>query len=503
MKVKLMVQKSVNLNAHALLASIKIRLVDVLETLLAAGMDPNMHRLHDDKWEYKHAMGYTRTALEEYPLWVAATQHGPENDKLTHEERETRDNSVKMVGLLLAHGADPFATFKSRNPSHMSEHVRSVINETKDSVLISVEELDAEPEFQKVSILHDLLEHGNLVHPILEMSNLDPHHRDSRGRTVLHAASLSRVGIHAPIDVLLFGAGQEVEGPRQSAPSFLHHLSSIGTDKLAVDNQGRNILHLMLVAANGHLVSCHPILWVLPLLSEAEITALTTQADVYGNTPLHLALRYAILRRDASPVEALLEAGADPFAQDNRGNTALHILAYRVAESEAPWTLFTKMLELGLDINTRNSTGQTPIFNLNRSLPVYIGHVGSARAEYVTPAQALALFEDAGADLFARDKHGAGLLHVAAQLKQKEFPRSNRGMRHEQMRVATRFELLVNKGLDVAMEDEKKRTALDVAAAYDNQSVLKLFDKDNVRNKVTAAELEEVGAEYDSDDMGF
>ncbi|KAL5433594.1 hypothetical protein PMIN07_009971 [Paraphaeosphaeria minitans] len=501
--VKLMIEKGATLDASALFASMYFKLPIILETLLAAGLDPNSRRTHS-KDEVCGASGVS--ALEEYPLWVAATRHGIAADMGTDEKRKICDTAVKTVDLLLACGADPFALFEKKNPSFVSKR-----DEDHDhSSLIPAEELDAEAEFETVPILHDLLENGKLVHPILELPELDPQRRDPRGRTLLHAASRTRPGIHAPIDILFAEVGLEVESPKEIAPSFLHHLSSKGTDKLAVDNQGRNILHLMLTAANVHPASCHPISKVLPLLSEAEIMALIAQTDVYGNTPLHLALRYVLWQSDASPVEALLEAGADPSVQDNRGNTALHILAYRITESEASRKLFCKMLECGLDINARNAAGQSPVFNLNKSLPNPFQRVRSKRTESVTPVQALAIFEDAGADLFMTDKHGRGLLHVVARLKVEVdedwiMRRRFRDIpRHLQNIVAARFEVLVSKGLDAAMEDEQKRTALDVAVAYDNQGILRLFDKESVRNKITAAELEaEAEADYDEVDMGF
>ncbi|KAK7189881.1 hypothetical protein DPSP01_008409 [Paraphaeosphaeria sporulosa] len=502
--VKLMIQNGATLDSSALFASIHFKLPKIVETLLATGMDPNLRRPHKSKDGGSKASGVS--ALEEYSLWVAATQHGIAADTATDSKRKAGDTAIRIVSLLLAYGADPFALFERKNPNHVTKREE----DHDDSSFISANELDAEPQLETGSVLHNLLENGKLVHPILELPELDSQRRDPRGRTLLHAACRSRAGIHAPIDVLFIDAGLEVEGPKETAPSFLHHLSSNGADTLAVDNQKRNILHLMLAAVNVHAFSCHPILRALPLLSEAETVALINQADVYGNTPLHLALRYAILQSDASPVEALLSAGADPFAQDNRGNTALHLLAYRITESEASRTLFSKMLERGLDINARNAAGQSPVFNLNKSLPDYFEPVGNKRAEVVTPAQALTLFEDAGADLFIRDERGGGLLHVAARLKVKIdedwiMRRSLRDIpRQKQNIVAARFEVLVNKGLDTALEDDQKRTALDIAVAYDNQGILRLFDKDNVRNMVRVVNLEaEAEAEYDSDDMGF
>ncbi|KAL1606531.1 hypothetical protein SLS60_003936 [Paraconiothyrium brasiliense] len=473
--VKLLVQRGATADANALFAAINYKLADVLDTLLSTGIDPNIHRQPESN---SQGHGYRVSASKEFPLWVAAVRPDNEEEKTPSEKRVATDTALELVNLLLAHGADPYMMFERENLNHVSNLYDGDIEDAdRVSSLISAEELGAEKKLQTVSILHDLLENGSLVHILLTFLDLDLQRRDCRGRTILHAACRSRPGVHvAPIDTLVPGIDPERQDSESEAPSFLYHLSSQGADVLAVDNEGRNILHHMLAVPNRYRRSCHPIHRALILLSGADTTALINQKDVYGNTPLHLALRYAIWQSDASPAEALLTAGADPFAEDNRGNTALHILAYRVPKSEASRSLFSRMLELGLDVNTRNASGQTPVFNLNKPMPSYIRHLVDKKEETITSAQALALFEDAGADLFVRDKQGRGLLHVAARARHKYR--------------ATGFELLVNKGLDAVMEDERKMTPLDVAAACKNQSILKLFDKDNVRNKVTAGELE-------------
>lgn len=129
--------------------------------------------------------------------------------------------------------------------------------------------------------------------------------------------------------------------------------------------------------------------------------------------------------------------------------------------------------------------------------------------EHVTSTQALTLLEDAGADPFLQDKYGEGLLHVATRPKStvsedRTLCRNFKDILRHAQRVAAKFELLVSKGLDVAMEDEQKRNTLDAAIAHHSQGVLKLFDKDNVRKKLKAADLQgEIEAEHESDDIGF
>lgn len=486
-----MVQNGAVLDPSALFACLERSSPSTLRTLLDTGLDPNLRRHGAGKEDATRDKEVPRS--EKYCLWIAAMQHGIQADKTTAQKRKTSDTAIELVNVLLSHGADPLAIFSRPNPSRILS-----LEDRAGSILISTEEVDAEVEFEKTSILHDLLENGEVVHPMLELPGLDVQQRDSRGRTLLHAASRSRFGLHTPIDTLFDDFGMEPENSSEARPSFLHLLGPRETDKLAVDCQQRNILHLMLTASNKYRPSCHPMLKLLPLLSNAEVAVLIKQADVYGNTPLHLALRYAIWHVDTSPVDALLGVGADPFAQDNQGNTALHILACCMEGTEGLHELFSNLLGRGLDINARNFVGQTPVFNLFKTPQLSRIRSEFLAREFAKAAQALKIFEDAGADLFVRDNRDTGLLHVAARCKVNVNSEWNWMMRSGsdradwnrmvQERDAMHFKMLMDRGLDLAIEDNQKRTALDVAVACNNQGVLNLFEKEDARNKVAGAQ---------------
>lgn len=70
------------------------------------------------------------------------------------------------------------------------------------------------------------------------------------------------------------------------------------------------------------------------------------------------------------------------------------------------------------------------------------------------------MLQRVGADFFAKDAKGRGLLHVAAS------------------RSVRIFSDLMELGLDTMLEDDAQQTPLDVAAAFENESVLQLFEKD-------------------------
>ena len=410
---------------------------------------------------------------------------------------------MRTIEILLAHGADPLAVFKRK---------QRYCKARRSEILLCVEDeqekiaRDAEDKAEyDTTVLQDLLEHDKIVHPILKTVDLGSSSGTADGRTMLHAASLSKFGLHAPIDALFTTSDPKYESADGKTPTFLDLLVSKGANVLQLDNEHRNILHLMLIAMNEHPVSEHPILSTLPLLSDADKSIMINQADAYGCTPLHYAVLYAVVRLDVSPVEVLLEAGANPSALNKRGESILHLLAFRIHESKAIRTLFEKFLTLGLDVNAANNAGQTPVFNLNKSISISHCSAPDDKTDYVAPAEALSLFEDAGADLFAKDKQGRGLLHIVVQARDPAtgyltIEREKSSVRS----TVRRFELLLGKGLDALMEDDQKRTPLDIAAAYDNEKILKLFDKDNVRNNVSAEEIECGPPEdYDSDDMGF
>lgn len=69
------------------------------------------------------------------------------------------------------------------------------------------------------------------------------------------------------------------------------------------------------------------------------------------------------------------------------------------------------------------------------------------------------MFRELGADFFATDNRGRGLLHVAAKGDIKSF------------------QSLLDMGLDIILEDKNYQTAIDIAAACGNNDILGLFEK--------------------------
>ena len=102
-------------------------------------------------------------------------------------------------------------------------------------------------------------------------------------------------------------------------------------------------------------------------------------------------LHLAVFEGDVNVVRALLEAGADPNIEDERGTMPLYL-------AELGSELFIVLLEGGADPNIKYESGATPLH-----LAVFEGDVNVVRA-----------LLEAGADPNVQDQGGAVPLHLAA-----------------------------------------------------------------------------------------
>jgi hypothetical protein len=247
-------------------------------------------------------------------------------------------------------------------------------------------------EYGVRSLIHALLEDGGYMKPLLEIPNLDIERRDPQGRTMFLSACRNCLGADAAIDgcyreVYWNGETQEWSHNPFPQPNRLHSSSTTpetismtqfflqkGANILAVDNYGKHALFQLFESG----ITDYWVPFISYSLSAIVETApqLIHQCDDAGNSPIHAALRHLrrsmrTLRRDTwfsevyDVVYFLLDKGADPKAQDELGNTALHYLAdERLVDdylSEKNRQLFRKFVDLGVDINTRNKAGKRPV----------------------------------------------------------------------------------------------------------------------------------------------
>jgi ankyrin repeat protein len=201
---------------------------------------------------------------------------------------------------------------------------------------------------------------------------------------------------------------------------------------------------------------------------------LVHKQDQNGFSPLQLAVRGWHIWA----AEALLAVGADAKEQDPDGNTALHFLALQLcgesSQAAKAAERFSRFLELDVPINARNQHGETPLFNFMAT-----SWTQKSKEEYVTHRGAFPVFAAAGADVLLRNEAGETLLHIIAKQEHKE----NYVGWYQRQDMVECFQDLMALGLDPRVEDNKQRTAIDVAVASDNSCIVELFRKDEEIDK--------------------
>ncbi|KAL9620310.1 MAG: hypothetical protein Q9160_005109 [Pyrenula sp. 1 TL-2023] len=312
------------------------------------------------------------------------------------------------------------------------------------------------------SLMHAIAHGGGLLDKIIKAGG-DVECVDSEGKTPLLCASTS--------------VGNSCLPHRRASPVLV--LLEAGANAKAVDKVGQNALHLLFLNTSPRCGGDSG--W------EEVVSALLSQGcshsapDNRGFTPLHYALKMGRF----SAVARLIDAGADVRSQDPDGNNALHRVAHYLSRysrpkknheiKEDPRPFFDRCIGLdGVDINQRNNTGATPIFN-------------AVTGEFTD--EHLQLWLDAGAGMEARNHEGEGLLHIVAK-GSKDVCRKGCSITCEcnSDRASdeggyerAKFELLVSHArcrLDPRLEDRMERTPLDVAAASGFTEILKLFKED-------------------------
>jgi ankyrin repeat protein len=123
-----------------------------------------------------------------------------------------------------------------------------------------------------------------------------------------------------------------------------------------------------------------------------------------------------------------------------------------------------------VDINQRNNGGETALFIFCKHDKTKIMDAHYNGWQNVSDKDVFLMLQELGANLFARDTKGRGVLHVVAR-KDVEW-----------------FKLLMGAGLDTMLEDDAQQTAIDIAAVSGNQKVLQLFEKGARSNQCGPAE---------------
>ncbi|KAF4982526.1 hypothetical protein FZEAL_1865 [Fusarium zealandicum] len=355
--------------------------------------------------------------------------------------------AIEMIEILIHHGANPLSDYLIRD-------IDSFHSSSLD--YIHFKRGDPPPEAshggREVTMMHELIQSiPEFQIQTFLVPGIDVNHRDPRGLTLLHAVCCRPESVGKAF----------TEGGQETT---FQHLVALGADLSARDDRGRTVLTTL-------LGPCYrtPPGWRATLDDMIRLAPrLIHDADDAGDTPLiYAAGRATGPEADTEPVQRLLSAGASPLETNKNGDGVLHTLAKDLGTPQLR-QLCRLLVSHGADINSRNSQGETPLFKFAIRCPQVPGDrfdadftKRNARGDaYEEPREqgAIALLQELGADFSAQDNEGRGLLHVAATGD------------------VVRFQELMATGLDPMMENNAQQTAVDVAAAASNNSVLEIFE---------------------------
>ncbi|KAK0701139.1 ankyrin repeat-containing domain protein [Apiosordaria backusii] len=434
--IQLLMAHGPRITATSMFSAVENEQIDLLELLLSAGGDPNtprqMLKAAEPGNRTRRGIRYT-TRPDDYLLYYTATKYPKRQPKTL------KDGTWKiqeLVGILLAYGADPFVRiWKSSNEIENTGHTTNA---------------DKPEALHETFVLHEILHHGGVPWPFLDLPGLDFERRNSEGQSFLLASctdaktfNCQRVGVRS----------NEESGVEEF---FIESLLQKGAKPTALDNSGRNALHILLRSTplSDMVVKTRPFRVLVEEMSRLDGALIDQPDPVEGQTPLHLALYATVISGSGTVknweevIDVLLSAGADVSRADNAGNTCLHLLAPGLDRDATHRKLFQRFLDMGLDVNAANKKGETPAFH----------YLGQGRRERKAAWQWLV---DCGAEPTVKDSRGRGLLHVVAE--------------HE-VDVVLFAKLTEKWGLDpMAADNERIMSSLDVAAACSNSSVISLF----------------------------
>ncbi|TQW01162.1 ankyrin 2,3/unc44 [Cordyceps javanica] len=381
---------------------------------------------------------------------------------------------------LLKHGADIYATF---HVLPTRREVARAYGGDFNKLLGIIEANDGEAG--RRSVLHELVRLGKLSKCVIDAVDIDAGCLDSKGCTLLHAVCDSWGGPDGVINTTSDNDDDDAEDADENITAF-KQLLAIGCDIQARDNNGQSIVHHMIYSGWKHPFQLGRL---KKSLEEISLIApnLLSAPNASGNTPLHYSTLLATPTRKIitvdcrvyEPIQAqqglmveltrlLLRHGASPAGANQDGNSVLHFMARNLDRKDVAAQFAELVRDHGLDVNARNALGETPLMLLANRTAVLLrsctgGNSGLDYSLYLdseAAAERVAMLAALGADFQVTDEHGNGLLHLAAT---------------DGVQL---FKAVMDRGaLDPTMENHAHQTAIDVAAAYNNNEILALFEK--------------------------
>jgi ankyrin repeat protein len=173
--------------------------------------------------------------------------------------------------------------------------------------------------------------------------------------------------------------------------------------------------------------------------------------DAVGAQPIHAAAQRA--PDGAALIRFLVRRGADLHAVDNLGRTAMHYLA--AGESAIDPETLALLLDAGLDVNARDSTGATPLHAAVACGVEADDH--RPKTPWMGGYQPIKMLIDMGADLEAHDLRGRTPLH--------HYAACNAGWDPDLLRF------LVGAGADLEARDDNGKRPIDLAREAKHRGV--------------------------------
>ncbi|KAH7242547.1 ankyrin repeat-containing domain protein [Fusarium tricinctum] len=300
------------------------------------------------------------------------------------------------------------------------------------------------------------------------VSRVDFSHREKQGRTILMAACDWRGTLPS-----YSTRARRPQIPQTGSPL---RILDLGVDATVVDDAGRTALH--------HLMDnpgC-PDEVLLEFMNREEVASTLFQQDSNGYTPFHCALgnlRPAIC-------EAFLVKGVNLLEPDPQGRTVLHYIASQcllknrnLGDSSRTYrelggeyfekcvVIWRKFLAQGGSINAPDHDGNTP---LHAYFSMLDPKSWKEKAETCHMDHYDTLFpKESDVDVFVANNVGETVLHTIASRAHSDC--TVKGHDKEL------FVMMMNKGLDPLREDDKGRSALDIASACDKDDTVGLFGR--------------------------
>lgn len=375
---------------------------------------------------------------------------------------------------LLSHGADIYASFQvQRGGPRCEPTYRGDYNK-----MIGVAEED-ETTAEERTVLHELVRLGRLSKCMVDAVNINPDCRDPKGCSLLHAVCDSWGGPDRVIDMTSDEDededSEDTEKEKEEGITAFQQLLALGCDIQARDTSGQSVVHHMIYRGWKHP---HKLGRLEKSMAEVARLApdLLSAPNASGNTPLHYSALLATSTRGASRegvkdpmvdlTRLLLRSGARPAGVNHDGNSVLHLLAHNLDRTDVA-ALFAELVrEHGLDVDARNAAGETPLALLAQRTTILQRRLHADRGaglclDSEAVGAGVAMLAAAGADFGVTDARGNGLLHWAAADEVQLF----------------RALMDSGGGLDPTRENEAHQTAIDVAATYNNNEILTLFEK--------------------------